>query len=48
MSHTITLLLSLITTVALMAAAFSTTRAVMLARPSPSQATEARQRAVAH
>ncbi|WP_435059289.1 hypothetical protein [Streptomyces sp. bgisy060] len=47
MSRTIPLLLSLVSTMSLMAAAFSTARAFMLARSSPSEAAEARQRAVA-
>ena len=48
MSRTIPLLLlSLVSTMALMAAALSTARAFMLARSSPSEAAEARQQAVA-
>lgn len=47
MSRTIPALLSLVATMALMAAAFSTARAFVLARSSPSEAAVARQRAVA-
>ncbi|MFJ5951447.1 hypothetical protein [Streptomyces noursei] len=47
MSRTIPLLFSLVATMALMAAVFSTAQAFMLARSSPSEAAEARQRAVA-